>query len=154
MTYRFNTTIKPILISCIAGAAFSLAACEQAKTETLPAQESSEMSPALKVTYVDAKGAYALLKVKPETVVLDIRTPKEIKNGFIEGAVFADFYDTDFAQQLTKLDRDTPYVIHCGSGGRSTKALTTLEELGFTNITHMDGGMNDWQSANLPLTKS
>lgn len=154
MTYRFNTTIKPILISCIAGAALSLAACGQAETETLPAQESSEMSPALKVTYVDAKGAYALLKVKPKTVVLDIRTPKEIKNGFIEGAVFADFYDTEFAQQLTKLDRDTPYVIHCGSGGRSTKALTTLKELGFTNITHMDGGMNDWKSANLPLTKS
>ena len=154
MSYRFNTTIKPILISCIAGAGLSLAACEQAKTQTLPVQESSEMNSALKVTYVDARGAYALLKAKPETVVLDIRTPKEIKNGFIEGAVFADFYDTEFVQQLTKLDRDTPYVIHCGSGGRSTKALTTLKELGFTNITHMDGGMNDWKSANLPLTKS
>ena len=154
MTYTLKKTMNPILITCIAGAALTLTACEQAKTETSPAQESSEMSSALKVTYVDARDAYALLQAKPETVVLDLRTPKEIKNGFIEGAVFADFYDTEFAQQLTKLDRDTPYVIHCGSGGRSTKALTTLEELGFTNITHMDGGINDWKSANLPLTKS
>lgn len=154
MTYNFKMGLRPFLITCMAAAALTLTACEQAKTETMPVQESAQMNSALKVAYVDAKGAYALLQAEPETIVLDIRTPKEIKKGHIEGAVFADFYAEDFEQQLTRLDRTTPYVIHCGSGGRSTKALTTLEELGFKNITHMDGGIKDWNSANLPLTKT
>jgi len=52
---------------------------------------------------------------------------------------------------VLKLDKDTPYLITCEGGGRSTKALTTLEELGFTNITHLDGGMKDWNKAELPV---
>jgi len=52
---------------------------------------------------------------------------------------------------VLKLDKDAPYLITCGSGGRSTKALTTLEELGFTNVTHLDGGMKDWHKAELPV---
>jgi len=80
MTNNYKMNLKPVFITCLAGAALTLTACEQAKTETMPVQESSELSSALKVTYVDAKGAHALLTAKPETVVLDIRTPKEIKN--------------------------------------------------------------------------
>lgn len=154
MTHHFKMNLKPILITCIAGAVLSLAACEQAKTETQPVQSSQQISSALKVAHVDAKGAQALLTSNPKAVVLDVRTPKEIKGGYIEGAVFADFMNEDFAQKLTKLDRDTPYIVHCKGGGRSTKALTTLEELGFTNITHMDGGLDGWKREKLPLTKS
>ena len=153
MTYRFKTTIKPMLITCIASTALSLAACEQPKTETQPVQSSQQISSALKVAHVDAKGAQALLTAKPEAIVLDVRTPKELESGFIEGAVFANFYDEDFAEQLTKFDRDTPYIVHCKGGGRSTKALSTLEELGFTNVTHMDGGLDGWKREKLPLTK-
>jgi len=52
---------------------------------------------------------------------------------------------------VLKLDKDTPYLITCESGGRSTKALTTTEELGFTNVTHLDGGMKDRNKSGLPL---
>jgi len=82
---------------------------------------------------------------------LDIRTPKETNRGHIEGAVFADFFENDFKENLSKLDKEKPYLITCGSGGRSTRALTTLEELSFTNITHLDGGMKDWNKADLPV---
>ena len=154
MTYDFKTPLKPILITTLASAALTMTACGQAKTETKTAPVNVPAGSVLKVGHVDAKGAQALLAAKPETVVLDIRSPKEIEGGFIEGAVFANFFDKDFSEQLTKLDRETPYIVHCKGGGRSTKALTTLSELGFTNVTHMDGGLDGWKSEKLPLVKS
>ena len=106
------------------------------------------------VTHVNSIEAKTLLDSKAELVVLDIRTPKEIKEGHIQGAIFADFKNHDFADQLSKLDRSTPYLVHCAGGGRSMKALTVLEDLGFTDITHLDGGMIGWSEAGLPITRS
>lgn len=106
------------------------------------------------VTHVNSIEAKSLLDTQPELVVLDIRTPKEIKEGHIEGAIFVDFKNHDFADQLSKLDRSTSYIVHCAGGGRSMKALIVLEELGFTDITHLDGGMIGWSEASLPITTS
>ncbi len=147
-----NRAIRITVISC----ALIVAGCGPASSQST-AQKTD--APALKqapvksaVKHVNAQEASSLLATVPETIVLDVRTPKEIKGGHIEGAKFANFYDADFAEQLTKLDRQTPYLIHCKGGGRSTKALTTLKELGFTNITHMDGGLDGWKREKLPLT--
>ena len=144
---------KVLLAACFSSLAVSQTSCTQVEHEKPSVAASQEGVSKFNVNYVDAKGAAALLKSNSDIVVLDIRTPKEIQNGFIEGAIFTDFFDESFGQKLSQLDRNKPYIVHCGSGGRSTKALTTLEELGFTKITHMDGGIQGWNKADLPLTK-
>lgn len=141
------------IAACALGLTLALGSCTQAKSEGSLEDVAKQTASAFQVNYVDAIGANALLMSQPDSVVIDIRTPKEIKAGHIEGAIFADFYDEKFEQELAKLDRDKPYIVHCRSGGRSTKALTTFKALGFTNITHMDGGMRGWNKANLPLTQ-
>lgn len=151
MTHIFKSAPKSALMACMMGLLLSQTACSQAGRLETPAQSTQQNPAQFQVNYVDAKGAQAMLASKPDTVILDIRTPEETDTGYIDGAVFADFYDEGFAQHLSKMDRDTPYIVHCRSGGRSTKALTTLEELGFTNITHMDGGILGWNEAKLPL---
>ena len=138
---------------CMTGLSLTLVGCTQASSDTAAKAVSETVTSQFKVTHVDAIEARDLLEAKPQTVVLDIRTSKEIDKGYIEGAKFADFFEEDFAQKLTKLDRNTPYLVHCASGGRSTKALTTLEELGFTNIMHLDGGIKGWTKADLPLSR-
>ena len=153
MTHLITNLIKSTLMTGLVGTILTQTACTQATTETKPSQEVSQPINALQISHVDAKGAQTLLTANPDTVVLDIRTPREIKNGYIKGAVFADFYDDDFAQQLTKLDKGAPYLVHCKGGGRSTKALTTMRELGFTNVTHLDGGLDGWKREQLPLTQ-
>lgn len=158
MTPLIKDALKLTLIVGLASTALSLSACrgETTSAETLTAKtaDAPVAESALRAAkHVDVQGAYALLSKNPNAVVLDVRTPKEIAGGYIEGAVFADFFDDNFTEQLTKLDRDTPYLVHCKSGGRSTKALTRMSELGFTNITHMDGGLDGWKRENLPLTR-
>ncbi len=46
---------------------------------------------------------------------------------------------------------DTPIVLYCGTGGRSALAAKTLEELGYTNVKSMAGGIVAWAQAQLPL---
>ncbi|MSZ23021.1 MAG: rhodanese-like domain-containing protein, partial [Actinobacteria bacterium] len=52
-------------------------------------------------------------------MILDVRTPEEIAEGHLEGAVFADFKSEDFRDKLQELDKAVDYVVHCRSGQRS-----------------------------------
>lgn len=151
MRQILNSRPQIILKTIFLGAAAMMTACSGAKTNT--SQSQTPQTSSLTVMHVDAHGAQALLSSNPKAVVLDIRAPKEIKTGHIEGAVFANFFEEDFEEQLTRLDKSTPYIVHCKGGGRSTKALSVLAELGFTDITHLDGGLDGWKKAKLPLTK-
>ncbi len=87
----------------------------------------------------------------PDFAILDVRTPEEVADGYIEGAVNIDFYDDDFGDRLDDLDKDKTYVIYCRSGGRSGSARDTMRELGFAEVYNVLGGMNDWRAEGLPV---
>ena len=84
-------------------------------------------------------------------IILDIRTPEEYDQGIIEGAINIDFYEPAFASDLDALDKDAHYVLYCRSGNRSGQAMSTFEDLGFTNVTEIDGGIANWYEAGLPV---
>ncbi|MBM4150601.1 MAG: redoxin domain-containing protein [Ignavibacteria bacterium] len=88
----------------------------------------------------------------PNEVILDVRTPGEFQGGHIKEAVNIDFNDPTFDQQIAKLDKSTPYMVYCLSGGRSAAAANTMRNAGFTKVYELDGGMIAWRSANLPET--
>ncbi len=106
------------------------------------------------VNHVDAIAASQLLSSKPDLVVLDVRTPEEYAAGHIPGKVVnVDFKAADFKTKAAELDRETPYLVHCQGGGRSTSSLAILEELGFKNLYHLDGGLSAWQEAGEAVEK-
>lgn len=114
-----------------------------------PAAEPAKKS-ADGATHVDAKAAAALVAEKDEAkkvTVLDIRTPTEYDEAHVEGATNIDFLDPSFEDEITKLDRDKPYLVHCQSGGRSGRSLEVFKKLGFKNIYHLDGGLTGWRTA-------
>ena len=130
---------------------------------SISAQESKPAAPAATeakdgVKHVDAAGAKKVLdeaaaKKDAKVVVLDIRTPEEYKEGHIAGATNIDFKAKDFADNVAKLDKTKTYVVHCQSGGRSTRSLETFKTLGFKSIVHLDGGFSGWEKAKLPVAK-
>ena len=104
------------------------------------------------ITHADAKAA-AKLVAKGEVTVLDVRTPGEFAAGHIAGATNLNFQASDFAAQLGKLDKEKKYLVHCASGGRSTRSLPRFTELGFKQVIHLDGGFKAWESAGNPVEK-
>lgn len=103
-------------------------------------------------TLVDPAGAEALIESTPEMVVLDVRTPEEVAEGTLPGAIAIDFYSPDFAAQVAELDRDAPYLVYCRSGSRSGQATQIMADLGFTQVSELEGGILSWIGAGEALT--
>jgi rhodanese-related sulfurtransferase len=79
------------------------------------------------------------------TVVIDVRSPEEVANGFIPGTdLFINFLDGNFQDQLQKLDKTKTYIVYCHSGNRSGKATNAMQQLGFTDIYNLQGGISGW----------
>jgi len=135
----------------------TLAACSQADSPTAEAQQAPQQSvqkaAEMQVTHVDASKALETMRARPDLVVIDVRTPGEYASGHIDGAINIDFKNANFATEIAKLDGSQDYLIHCRSGGRSTRSLTLFKEAGFSHIIHMDGGMIGWDKVELPTVK-
>jgi phage shock protein E len=113
--------------------------------------ESAAAPSSTRITHVEPVAAADMLKSNPDVVVVDVRTPGEFEGGRIAGAENIDFNAPDFEANLSKLDRETPVLVHCAAGGRSTRSLEVFERLGFQSVTHLDGGLNAWKAAGLPV---
>lgn len=78
-------------------------------------------------------------------LLLDVRTPPEISKGYLKGAVFMDFYDSSFRQQLMNLDRNRPVFVYCAIGGRSWDAAKLMSGMGFKEVYDLKGGIIVWK---------
>lgn len=84
--------------------------------------------------------------IKEQTIpqILDVRTPGEYSVGHLEGANLVNIQDQDFKTQVSKFDKTRPVHVYCAVGGRSRQASKILEELGFSKIYDLEGGINAW----------
>lgn len=108
------------------------------------------------VRSVSADDAFDVVFESPPEglVVLDVRTSEEFAGQRLPDATMIDFYSPDFAQQIADLDRDAPYLLYCRSGNRSGQAAELMEELGFTDVQDVDGGIVSWLEAGHPFVTS
>lgn len=92
-------------------------------------------------------------------ILIDIRESEELKqNGKIENSVHAprgmlEFYaDTSLPYHKKEFEKDNRIILYCASGGRSALATTTLKQMGYKNIAHLEGGFKAWKEAGIPVT--
>jgi rhodanese-related sulfurtransferase len=90
---------------------------------------------------------------EPETVVLDVRSPKEYEAGHVKNAVLVNFNAKDFDEQIKKLDKSKTYAVYCAVGGRSAKACDKLDVLTFAKVYNLTGGIKAWEKAGKPVEK-
>jgi rhodanese-related sulfurtransferase len=105
-----------------------------------------------KVQRVDVE-EFDKLRANKNSVVLDVRTKEEFKAGHIPGAVNIDFKAADFEQQVGKLDKSKPYLVHCAAGVRSAAASKKMESAGFKELYDLAPGFRGWEKAGKPVEK-
>ena len=105
---------------------------------TLSSCQSQELPDSF--TKVDPAQMLALKEKHDNFVLLDVRTPQEIKEGYLEGATFLDYMSEDFKGSLEKLDRERIYGVYCQSGIRSNNTMQMMQSMGFRQVYDMDGG--------------
>ena len=103
---------------------------------------------------VDVARAQEILEQPPaRLVVLDVRTPDEFAEGHLPGAILVDFYEPDFPSRLQALDPGVPYLVYCRSGARSGRTEQLMGQLGFADVTDVEGGILAWIDAGLPVER-
>lgn len=97
-------------------------------------------------------------ELRSGATLIDIREPEEsTAKGRIPGAVPAprgmlEFYaDPTSPYYRAEFDHSQRLILSCASGGRSALGVVALQRMGYTNIAHLDGGLNAWKAAGLPV---
>ena len=93
-----------------------------------------------------------------DPLIVDVREPAERdEHGSIPGAISAprgmlEFWaDPTSAYHRPEFDPGRRVILHCAAGGRSALAADTLQQLGYTNVAHLDGGFTAWKEAGQPV---
>lgn len=83
--------------------------------------------------------------------VLDVRKQSEYESQHIEGAVN---FPLDFINRnMSKINKDTTYYLHCQGGYRSMIATSILKARGFSHIVNIRGGFNEIKKSCIKVTQ-
>ena len=89
--------------------------------------------------------------------IIDIRDVRELTDGTVLGAYHAprgmlEFWVDPESQYHKKMfaDESKEFILFCGLGWRSALTAKTLQDMGMTNVAHMDGGYTEWVKAGAP----
>ena len=83
--------------------------------------------------------------------LLDVRKESEYNAQHIKGA---QNFPLDFINKnMSEIDRDTKYYLHCAGGYRSMITASILKSRGFEQVVNIQGGFKELVETDLPLTE-
>ena len=93
----------------------------------------------------------------PQVQIVDIRDVRELGPGTVVGSFHAprgmlEFWVDPASPYFKPLfaDESREFVLFCGAGWRSALAAKTLQDMGMTNVAHIDGGYAEWVKQGAP----
>lgn len=91
---------------------------------------------------------------RSHAIVIDVRDDAEFATGHITEAKNIPLAQLeDRVKELQKY-KDKPILVNCQGGVRSAKACALLAKNEFTAVSNLEGGINAWVAAKLPIVKS
>ena len=113
-----------------------------------------------RIREISATDAAQARAANPSLLIVDVREPAEWAEGHLPGAVLVPRgmleakADLDYPNREAKLsDRKQAVIVHCASGARSAMAADVLQQMGFTDVKSMAGGIAAWKEAGLEVVK-
>jgi rhodanese-related sulfurtransferase len=112
---------------------------------------------------VKVEDAQRRMQDDPNTLVIDVRDSAAARGERIPGAINIGYGDLLFAadnevpqdwRDPRLQDRSRPIITHCVLGPLGAIAAKTLQDMGFTNVSYMEGGIEGWKAAGFPTEQS
>lgn len=94
-----------------------------------------------------------VVKAGEDVIILDVRTPSEVSEGYVKDAQNLNINGATFKQQAETLDKSKTIYVYCRSGHRSQIASKTLIELGFSDVRNVEGGFLAWSAKGYQIVK-
>ncbi|NLY11429.1 MAG: rhodanese-like domain-containing protein [Firmicutes bacterium] len=79
-----------------------------------------------------------------DLIIIDVRQPEEFEQSHIPDSILIPLDTIEESQQIADLERNSPIIVVCHSGNRSRTAQRMLQEMGFTRVANLTGGMLAW----------
>ncbi|MEO7455919.1 MAG: rhodanese-like domain-containing protein [Gemmatimonadaceae bacterium] len=86
---------------------------------------------------------------RDDVKVIDVRGSAEWSAGHMPGVPNIPL--GQLPDRLAEVPKDTPIVLHCQGGGRSSIAASILKANGFTDVSNLTGGFGEWEKAGMPV---
>lgn len=102
---------------------------------------------------ISTKKLQDILKKKPDTFLIDVRTRADIRDfgGEIRAVNNYNIPRGWLESRIGNIvQKDSPIVVYCGIGRRSVYGAKTLMDMGYTNVMHYENGFGDWDRKSLP----
>ena len=90
---------------------------------------------------------------RDNALVVDVRPIVDFEKGHIAGSKNVQMSQFDPENKQLAPAKAVPVVLVCKAGETATGAAKRLRKAGFTNVNVLEGGIQAWQGADLPLVK-
>lgn len=87
-----------------------------------------------------------------DAIVVDLRPVADFKRGHILNAL--SIPAAKLGERATELGKtkDRPVILYCALGGVAQQGADQLRKAGFAEVYPIQGGLNNWMGASLPVT--
>ena len=113
--------------------------------EAFPEKEFTPPPPPAEVQEVPAVEASQILKDNPDIRLLDVRSPQEREQAFIENSVLLDQELVE--EMLGSWDPESPLMFYCHVGQRSRQAAQYFTSQGFQHVYNISDGISGWSNS-------
>ena len=95
----------------------------------------------------------ALMDGQQSLHIIDVREADELSSGRIPTAIHLSkgVIERDIEKQIS--DPQAPIVVYCSGGFRCALVANSLQNIGYTNVSSLDTGLQGWLDAGYPLEK-
>jgi rhodanese-related sulfurtransferase len=93
------------------------------------------------------------MTAKKKNMLVDVRTPEEVSEGHLPGALNINFLGENFSREIETLNKNKTYLLYCRSGSRTRKAADQMQKAGFKKVYMLEGGITAWNEAGKPVEK-
>ena len=105
------------------------------------------------IAEIDALSPAAVRDRLDEFLIVDVREPGEVLQGFLPAAINVPRGVLEFrvADDAAFRDPARPILLYSNLGRRAALAARCLKELGFARVAMLEGGITAWAEAGLPI---
>ncbi|HEX4967713.1 MAG TPA: rhodanese-like domain-containing protein, partial [Nitrospiraceae bacterium] len=83
--------------------------------------------------------------------VLDVREDREFETDHAKGVRYLGKGIIERDVETLIPNKQDAILLYCGGGYRSILAADALQQMGYTNVVSMDGGIKGWRDAGYPM---
>lgn len=94
-----------------------------------------------------------LLDSDPNIILIDVRETEEWEDGYLPNAIHLSKGLIERDIEKVVINKDSHIVLYCRGGYRSVIAAHNIQQMGYSNVRSMAGGITAWIAAGYEITE-